>query len=138
VGKGRLTERRGEGLGECLDGVVEGHQLRLRVAFQMPQGRFEEVMAERARHGADHYIRIGDRPYSVTDGWPSVYAMHIGGGFLRPGRHGYLSFAPGGEVSCCTERPILRSIAGSAHRPCPSRMTVRRDAPHRHQPAARH
>ena len=38
-------------------------------------------MAERARHGAGHYIRIGDGPYSVTGGWPSVYAVHAGDGF---------------------------------------------------------
>ena len=38
-------------------------------------------MAERARNGAGHYIRIGDGPYSVTGGWPSVYAMHMGAGF---------------------------------------------------------
>jgi hypothetical protein len=45
------------------------------------RGTFEEVTAERQRHGAGHYIRIGDGPYSVTGGWPSVYAMHMGGGF---------------------------------------------------------
>jgi hypothetical protein len=33
------------------------------------------------RHGAGHYIRIGDGPYSVTGGWPSVYAVHGGGEF---------------------------------------------------------
>src|SRR5690606_33644322 len=37
------------------------------------------VVAVEAR--ALHYIRIGDGPYSVTGGWPSVYAMHNGGGF---------------------------------------------------------
>ncbi len=64
-----------------LDGFVDGHQLPFRIAFQRPQGTMEEVQAERARHGAGHYIRIGDGPYSVTGGWPSVYAMHGGGGF---------------------------------------------------------
>ena len=64
-----------------LDGFVDGHQLPFRIAFHRPQGTFEEVTAERARHGAGHYIRIGDGPYSVTGGWPSVYAMHMGGGF---------------------------------------------------------
>jgi hypothetical protein len=64
-----------------LDGFVDGHQLPFRIAFHRPQGTFQEVSAERTRHGAGHYIRIGDGPYSVTGGWPSVYAMHNGGGF---------------------------------------------------------
>jgi len=38
-------------------------------------------MSERTRMGAGHYIRIGDGPYSVTGGWPSVYGMHMGNGF---------------------------------------------------------
>ncbi len=71
----------GIGTTRGLDGFVDGHQLPFRVAFHRPQGTFEEVTAERARHGAGHYIRIGDGPYSVTGGWPSVYAMHMGGGF---------------------------------------------------------
>ncbi|MCO4052501.1 MAG: ester cyclase [Bosea sp.] len=64
-----------------LDGFVDGHQLPFRIAFHRPQGTLAEVQAERARHGAGHYIRIGDGPYSVTGGWPSVYAVHAGGGF---------------------------------------------------------
>jgi predicted ester cyclase len=64
-----------------LEGFVDGHQLPFRIAFHRPQGTFEEVSAERTRQGAGHYIRIGDGPYSVTGGWPSVYAMHNGGGF---------------------------------------------------------
>jgi predicted ester cyclase len=71
----------GIGTTRGLSGFVDGHQLPFRIAFHRPQGTFEEVMAERARHGAGHYIRIGDGPYSVTGGWPSVYAMHLGGGF---------------------------------------------------------
>jgi predicted ester cyclase len=71
----------GIGATRGLDGFVDGHQLPFRIAFHRPQGTFEEVTAERARHGAGHYIRIGDGPYSVTGGWPSVYAMHRGGGF---------------------------------------------------------
>ncbi|WP_372423580.1 nuclear transport factor 2 family protein [Salinarimonas chemoclinalis] len=71
----------GIGTTRGLDGFVDGHQLPFRVAFQRPQGTFEEVTAERARHGAGHYIRIGDGPYSVTGGWPSVYAVHGGDGF---------------------------------------------------------
>jgi predicted ester cyclase len=71
----------GIGATRGLDGFVDGHQLPFRIAFHRPQGTFEEVTAKRARHGAGHYIRIGDGPYSVTGGWPSVYAMHMGGGF---------------------------------------------------------
>ena len=71
----------GIGTTRSLAGFVDGHQLPFRLAFRRPQGSFEEVMAERARHGAGHYIRIGDGPYSVTGGWPSVYAMHMGSGF---------------------------------------------------------
>ncbi|HEV2501839.1 MAG TPA: ester cyclase [Mesorhizobium sp.] len=71
----------GIGTQRGLDGFVDGHQLPFRVAFDRPQGTAEEAMAERARHGAGHYIRIGDGPYSVTGGWPSVYARHMGGGF---------------------------------------------------------
>ncbi len=71
----------GIGTTRGLDGFVDGHQLPFRIAFHRPQGSFEDVTAERARHGAGHYIRIGDGPYSVTGGWPSVYAVHNGGGF---------------------------------------------------------
>jgi len=71
----------GIGTTRGLDGFVDGHQLPFRIAFHRPQGSFEEVNAERAHHGAGHYIRIGDGPYSVTGGWPSVYAVHMGGGF---------------------------------------------------------
>jgi predicted ester cyclase len=71
----------GIGTTRGLAGFVDGHQLPFRIAFHRPQGSFDEVMAERARHGAGHYIRIGDGPYSVTGGWPSVYAMHMGAGF---------------------------------------------------------
>lgn len=71
----------GIGTTRGLDGFVDGHQLPFRIAFHRPQGTFDQVTAERARHGAGHYIRIGDGPYSVTGGWPSVYAVHAGGGF---------------------------------------------------------
>lgn len=71
----------GIGATRGLDGFVDGHQLPFRIAFHRPQGTFEEVTAERARHGVGHYIRIGDGPYSVTGGWPSVFAHHRGGGF---------------------------------------------------------
>lgn len=71
----------GIGTARGLAGFVNIHQLPFRIAFHRPQGTFDEVTAARAYHGAGHYIRIGDGPYSVTGGWPSVYARHAGGGF---------------------------------------------------------
>jgi predicted ester cyclase len=71
----------GIGTTRGLDGFVDGHQLPFRKAFHKPQGTVDEVMAENRRNGAGHYIRIGDGPYSVTGGWPSVYAMHNGSGY---------------------------------------------------------
>ena len=38
--------------------------------------------------GGQHYIRVGDGPISVTGGWPSVTATHLGGGFLGLGPTG--------------------------------------------------
>ncbi|WP_394689174.1 ester cyclase [Hoeflea sp.] len=71
----------GIGTTRGLQGFVDYHQLPFRIAFERPQGTFEEVDAARNAKGAGHYIRIGDGPYSVTGGWPSVYAIHNGGGF---------------------------------------------------------
>lgn len=41
------------------------------------------------RRGAGHYIRIGDGPFAVTGGWPSVTATHTGEwlGMAPTGRH---------------------------------------------------
>lgn len=71
----------GIGTARGLAGFVDHHQLPFRLAFQRPQGSEEEVRVARARHSAGHYIRIGDGDYSVTGGWPSVCALHYGGGF---------------------------------------------------------
>lgn len=71
----------GIGTTRGLDGFVDGHQLPFRIAFHRPQGTLAQVQEEKTRHGAGHYVRIGDGPYSVTGGWPSVYAVHAGGGF---------------------------------------------------------
>lgn len=71
----------GIGTTRGLQGFVDYHQLPFRIAFERPQGTFEEVDAARNAKGAGHYIRIGDGPYSVTGGWPSVYAVNTGGGF---------------------------------------------------------
>lgn len=72
----------GIGAARGLAGFVDDHQLPFRRAFRRPQGTAEEVAAERARLGAGHHVRIGDGPYSVTAGWPSVAAAHEGGGFM--------------------------------------------------------
>lgn len=60
----------GIGTTRGLQGFVDYHQLPFRIAFP------------NRRAGAGHYIRIGDGPYSVTGGWPSVIADHLGGNFL--------------------------------------------------------
>ncbi len=78
----------GIGTTRGLQGFVDYHQLPFRKGLQRPQGSFEEVMEARRAHGAGHYIRIGDGPYSVTGGWPSVYAIHNGDGFLGLGPTG--------------------------------------------------
>lgn len=65
----------GIGTARGLAGFVEHHQLPFRQAFPN-------------RVGGQHYIRIGDGPYSVTGGWPSVTAVHSGGGFLGLGPTG--------------------------------------------------
>ncbi len=59
----------GIGTTRGLQGFVDYHQLPFRIAFPN-------------RQGGNHYIRIGDGPYSVTGGWPSVRAKHTGGNFL--------------------------------------------------------
>ncbi len=59
----------GIGTTRALEGFVDYHQLPFRVAF--PE-----------RLGGQHYIRIGDGKYSATGGWPSVTAMHSGGGWV--------------------------------------------------------
>ena len=81
----------GIGTTRGLQGFVDYHQLPFRIAFDRPRGTLEEVHAVRRAHGAGHYIRIGDGPYSVTGGWPSVYAIHNGGGFLGTGPTGLRS-----------------------------------------------
>jgi predicted ester cyclase len=59
----------GIGTARGLAGFVDDHQLPFRIAFPN-------------RRGGNHYVRIGDGPYSATGGWPSVHATHAGGGFL--------------------------------------------------------
>ena len=74
----------GIGTTRGLQGFVDYHQLPFRTAFPKPKGggQWPELTDMQAREGGGHYIRIGDGPYSVTGGWPSVYAMHLGGNFM--------------------------------------------------------
>ena len=65
----------GIGTTRGLDGFVDHHQLPFRIAFPN-------------RSGGNHYIRIGDGPLSVTGGWPSVRARHLGSGFCGTGPTG--------------------------------------------------
>lgn len=65
----------GIGTTRGLEGFVDHHQLPFRTAFPN-------------RKGGAHYVRIGDGPYSVTGGWPSVCAVHTGDDFLGIGSTG--------------------------------------------------
>ncbi|AUH34259.1 ester cyclase [Paracoccus tegillarcae] len=80
----------GIGTTRGLQGFVDYHQLPFRTAFPNRKGggQWDEIGALKDQHGGGHYIRIGDGPYSVTGGWPSVFAMHNGGGFLGLGPTG--------------------------------------------------
>jgi predicted ester cyclase len=77
----------GIGTTRGLQGFVDYHQLPFRIAF--PQrtggGQWDEIANLKAKHGGGHYVRIGDGNYSLTAGWPSVFANHTGGGFLGVG-----------------------------------------------------
>ena len=74
----------GIGTTRGLQGFVDYHQLPFRRAFPKRKGggQWDGLAELQAQHGGGHYIRIGDGPYSVTGGWPSVFAMHVGPDFL--------------------------------------------------------
>ena len=74
----------GIGTTRGLQGFVDYHQLPFRVALPNRQGGAQ--IKDRFKGG--HYIRIGDGPYSVTGGWPSVRGLHLGGNFLGVGPTG--------------------------------------------------
>lgn len=80
----------GIGTTRGLQGFVDYHQLPFRTAFpgRKGGGQWDEITEMKKQHGGGHYIRIGDGPYSVTSGWPSVFAKHTGGGFLGLGPTG--------------------------------------------------
>ena len=77
----------GIGTNRGLSGFVDFHQLPFRLAF--PGRRGGQSLAEMSeRPDAGHYIQIGDGPYSVTGGWPSVIAVHSGGDLFGSGPTG--------------------------------------------------
>lgn len=80
----------GIGTARGLAGFVDHHQLPFRVAFpgRKGGGQWDEIGAEKRARGGGHYIRIGDGAYSVTGGWPSVFARHLGPGFVGLGPTG--------------------------------------------------
>ncbi len=71
----------GIGTTRALSGFVDRHQLPFRRAFPMRKGggQWQELGERGRRLGGGHYVRVGDGPYSVTGGWPSVHAVHAGG-----------------------------------------------------------
>ena len=80
----------GIGTTRGLAGFVDFHQLPFRVAFPNRQGgdQWNALPELKEKHGGGHYIQIGDGPYAVTGGWPSIHALHKGGGFLGVGPTG--------------------------------------------------
>jgi predicted ester cyclase len=80
----------GIGTTRGLQGFVDYHQLPFRLAFPNRKGgsQWDEITTEKQRLGGGHYIHIGDGPYSVTGGWPSVFAVHSGGSIFGQGATG--------------------------------------------------
>ena len=70
----------GVGTTRGLRGFVDQHQAPFRVSFPGRRGG-ATLNAQRDEEGG-HYLQIGDGPYSVTGGWPSVRALHEGGEWL--------------------------------------------------------
>ncbi len=64
----------GIGTNRGLAGFVDFHQLPFRLIWPGRKGgaQLDDVP------NAGHYIRIGDGHFSVTGGWPSVVAQHVG------------------------------------------------------------
>ena len=80
----------GIGTTRGLQGFVDFHQLPFRIAFPNRQGgdQWNDHPELQRRFGGGHYIHVGDGPYAVTGGWPSVHAVHEGGGFVGVGPTG--------------------------------------------------
>lgn len=78
----------GIGTTRGLEGFVDFHQLPFRLFWPGRTGGqkiidLESESGEKSDSG--HYIQIGDGPYSVTGGWPSVVAVNTGGGLFGSG-----------------------------------------------------
>ncbi|MEO1746352.1 MAG: ester cyclase [Pseudomonadota bacterium] len=81
----------GIGTTRALSGFVDYHQLPFRLAYPNRKGGSQwDQLDEQRRNdlGGGHYVRIGDGPYSLTSGWPSVYAEHTGGSIFGMGATG--------------------------------------------------
>jgi predicted ester cyclase len=80
----------GIGTTRGLQGFVDYHQLPFRLAFPNRKGggQWDQIAEEKKRLGGGHYIRIGDGHYSVTGGWPSIFASHSGGSIFGQGPTG--------------------------------------------------
>lgn len=82
----------GIGTTRTLQGFVDYHQLPFRQTFPDRTGgaqwEREAAAEQRKAMGGGHYIRIGDGPYSVTGGWPSVFSLHTGGSLFGLGPTG--------------------------------------------------
>ena len=74
----------GVGTTRGLDGFVNHHQAPFRVSFPNRKGgaTLNESRDADGDGSGGHYVQIGDGPFSVTGGWPSVRAMHMGGEWL--------------------------------------------------------
>ena len=70
----------GVGTTRGLWGFVDQHQAPFRVSFPGRTGGGTLLEDDTVEGG--HYLQIGDGPYSVTGGWPSVRAVHEGGEWL--------------------------------------------------------
>ncbi|MEM1317918.1 MAG: ester cyclase, partial [Pseudomonadota bacterium] len=73
----------GIGTTRGLAGFVDFHQLPFRLTWPGRKGGQSIIDREQesgVKSDAGHYIQIGDGPYSVTAGWPSVIAIHGGTG----------------------------------------------------------
>ena len=71
----------GVGTTRGLAGFVEHHQAPFRVSFPNRTGG-ATLNAMKDKDGGGHYVQIGDGPFSVTGGWPSVRCTHLGGEWL--------------------------------------------------------
>lgn len=67
-----------------IEGFVDFHQLPFRLAFPGRVGGQTLVETNKSAN-IGHYIQIGDGPYSVTGGWPSVVSLHTGGDLFGTG-----------------------------------------------------